>query len=329
MRRHTWVLLWWAAGCAVDARDVETSTGTSRSEPAATNPEESNSAGSGSTGTMSGTAPQPPEGSSGTMATTPITSGNKESTRDAGALPGAEDGGAADAGGAPPTCGASCPNPGMGSGQPDLIVSSLVQSLPNPIPADFEVSYSATISNIGILTAPASTASFQVGGSLVLLPVPALQPGQAETLTRSTTFGSMSSFLITVIADSDDTIREASESNNQAVLTTMTGGAPDLVVSSLTAAPQTPALNATVTYTASIRNDGASTSAPCNLSFQVGGSLGSFTVPALAPNATFVQTRTATFLDTIAILVTAIVDADGIIPESDETNNRVQIQSRI
>ncbi|MFL5581313.1 MAG: CARDB domain-containing protein, partial [Gemmatimonadaceae bacterium] len=222
---------------------------------------------------------------------------------------------------------------------PDLGMQSL--TAPNDAGAGLPIAISDTTRNTGGGNAPSTTTSFYLSadstldGSDLLLGsrvVPALAGGASHagsitvTLPADTATGTYTLF---ARADALDAVTETYENNNTTSRTLRVG--PDLTVSSL-AAPASAGAGATVSVTDSTRNAGGGAAPASTTRFYLsadslpGGDvlLGARAVPALAPGAT--DTGTVSLLipaDTAggSYYLLAVADADGLVPETVETNN--------
>ena len=101
-------------------------------------------------------------------------------------------------------------------------------------------------------------------------------------------------------------------------------GIPDLVISSFTHSPANPTTVDEITFTAVVKNIGTGSAGASTLSFKIGGesSPPTFSVPALAPNATYTVQRQLVLGVAQNYMNTAIADVDNNVTESDETNNQ-------
>ncbi|MCJ7688023.1 MAG: hypothetical protein MUO60_01650 [Clostridiaceae bacterium] len=99
---------------------------------------------------------------------------------------------------------------------------------------------------------------------------------------------------------------------------------PDLVVFSLTHSPASPTTVDLITFTAVVKNIGTGSAGASTLSLQIGGesSPPTFSVPALAPGATYTVQRQLVLGLAQGYTSTAIADVDNDVTESDEANNQ-------
>jgi hypothetical protein len=101
---------------------------------------------------------------------------------------------------------------------------------------------------------------------------------------------------------------------------------PDLIVESLTHDPPSPNTADEITFTAVVKNQGLGSAGASTLEFLVGdetsGNEGTqFSVPALAPGATYTVQRQKTLGVAQNYWNTATADVNNVVLESDETNN--------
>jgi len=100
---------------------------------------------------------------------------------------------------------------------PDLVVDSLTHTPIRPTTAD-EITFTATVKNIGAGSSSPAVLSFQVGGETYppTFLVPELAPGETYTIERKLILGIAQSYLVTAIIDINDDVTESSEENNKA-----------------------------------------------------------------------------------------------------------------
>jgi len=98
---------------------------------------------------------------------------------------------------------------------------------------------------------------------------------------------------------------------------------PDLVIGNLTHSPASPTTDDMVTFTAVVGNEGSGSAAASTMVIKIGTETTgeSFSVPALAPNGTFAVQRQQTLPVAQSYPVTATVDSQNRIAESNEQNN--------
>jgi PGF-pre-PGF domain-containing protein len=129
------------------------------------------------------------------------------------------------------------------------------------------------------------------------------------------------------VIESDETNNEFGKTINVKLLI------PDLTIKSLSWSPETPKTGENITFTATVRNIGSGDSPTSNLKYNINGNNEAhsdiLTVPALAAGKTAQSTFSWTPGNEGNIEVTATVDPDAVIPESDETNNQLKITAAV
>jgi hypothetical protein len=97
---------------------------------------------------------------------------------------------------------------------------------------------------------------------------------------------------------------------------------PDLTVTALTVAPESPVETDPITLTATVRNAGTRASAPTTINTYLGTArAGSASVAALAPGASVAVPVTVGTRPAGSYPLSTRIDEDGIVAEQDETNN--------
>ena len=188
------------------------------------------------------------------------------------------------------------------------------------------MTFTAIVTNEGTGTAAASVLTLAVGGESTpqSFNISSLAPGASQTVTRTETLDVAQAYMNTATADANGDVAESDETNNVTTDTfTVTGASPDLVVTSLTHFPENPTTEDSITFTATVTNEGTGTAAASVLTLAVGGESTpqSFNISSLAPGASQTVTRTETLDVAQAYMNTAAADANGDVAESDETNN--------
>lgn len=225
-----------------------------------------------------------------------------------------------------------------GGGTPDLIVTDIISSPASPLTGN-NVTFSAVVKNQGTGATPAGTiigVSFFVNSTQVSWSdntTTSLAPGASVTVTAT---GGPSGSAVwaattgthTIMAHVDDVnrITETNETNNQytEIMVVTTSPMPDLVVTDLSISPSAPTQGDSVTFTATVKNQGNASGAPGVVAFKVDGTTVSTSanitsVLAAGSSTTVTGTWTASGVGSRAI--TATVDNNGITTESNETNN--------
>jgi subtilase family serine protease len=211
---------------------------------------------------------------------------------------------------------------------PDLIVSALTSDKAQYLPGD-TITITATVQNQGATAA---------GGFYVSLASPdlatqtkyvsSLAAGASTTITFTYTasqYTASKTITVTATADSTGIIAETNENNNTQSATFTVLVLPDLTVSALTCDKPAYEAGETVTVSATVKNDGTTPTAATTVRLTVPG-IGVYSKSVSALNAGASQTVPFTFtaptaLTPQSITVTAYVDPDNLIQESNENNN--------
>lgn len=225
-----------------------------------------------------------------------------------------------------------------GGGTPDLIVTDITTNPASPLTGN-NVTFGAVVKNQGTGATPGGTiigVSFFVNDTQVSWSdnvTTALAPGASVTLTATggpsgSNAWSAATGSHTVMAYVDDVnrITETNETNNKysETLVVTTSPMPDLIITSLSSNPAIPTQGDSVTFTATVQNQGNAAGAPGVVVFKVDGntvstSSNNTTVLPVGGTATVTGTWTATGVGNQTI--TATVDHNGITAESNELNN--------
>ena len=166
-----------------------------------------------------------------------------------------------------------------------------------------------------------------------------INPGESSTLTWSVSdadtvtitpgVGTVTSSGSTSVSPVVTTVYTLTATNSAGSVTatvtiSVSAGLPDLVISSLTHSPASPTTADQITFTAVVKNIGTGSAGASTLLFQIGGesSPPTFSVPALAPNATFTVQRQLILGVAQNYTTTATADVNNNVTESDEANNQ-------
>ncbi|MFJ1598422.1 discoidin domain-containing protein [Streptomyces sp. NPDC088261] len=169
-------------------------------------------------------------------------------------------------------------NTGSGAGQvaefqilgdpapnPDLQVTAVSASPASPVESD-AITVSATVRNAGALAAPASTVDLRLSGTKVgSASVGALAAGASATVTANIGPRDSGTYQLSAVADPANAVVESNETNNTFTSATNLVVRPvdssDLVAASVTTSPSSPSAGQTVTFSATIKNQGTVASA--------------------------------------------------------------------
>ncbi|MFE2756111.1 CARDB domain-containing protein, partial [Actinosynnema sp. NPDC059335] len=216
---------------------------------------------------------------------------------------------------------------GVAAPNPDLTVTSLTWSPAAPTEVD-AVTLTAAVRNAGSAAAPATTVDFSVGGAVVgSASVAALAAGASAAVSFPAGRRPMGSHQVKAVVDPTNAVVERDDANNthtapSPLVVTQAPG-PDLLVADVVTNPPNPAVGATVSFTASVRNRGTSgVGAGSVTRLVVGGATLDTTTPAVAAGATVTVPVTGTWRATAGgATITATADATGAVAETDEANN--------
>lgn len=212
---------------------------------------------------------------------------------------------------------------------PDLTVSALTTNKTTYNPGD-TVTVTATVKNQGHTTAAASILRLAPSGlSAQTKSIGSLGAGKSTTVTFTFTapsYTSNTNMSIVATADSTNAVTELTETNNQRSTSITIQALPDLIVSTLTTNKATYEAGETVTFKASVKNQGYSTAAASTLKITANGyPTMTAAIPALSKGATSaVQTFTftaASNLTATSINIVATADSTNVVAELIETNN--------
>jgi subtilisin family serine protease/uncharacterized membrane protein len=224
----------------------------------------------------------------------------------------------------------------------DLMISSI--TLPAKAGAGLPLTIGETTTNQGAATTPPTVTRFYLSANLTLdsgdtllspgRDVPALAPGASSagstTVTLPANAGS-GVYYILVQADATNAAAEISETNNVSFRSILIGS--DLIVSALTVPPKGgPGLTINVADT--VTNQGAGAAAAATVRYYVSTKLlldasaivlpGGRLLPGLAPGEASSGATALTIPSTLAAgsyFIMAQADGDGVVAESQETNN--------
>jgi subtilase family serine protease len=208
---------------------------------------------------------------------------------------------------------------GFATMTPDFYFEEAGWSMADPLNDD-KVTFKVVVRNRGTGAAAASRMEYSVdGGSPAYEDIDALAAGATfeVSFTASLEAGPHS---LTATLDADDDIDELDEDNNDNKLEFSTI-VPDLVVKSITWDPLEAAPGDRVTVTVKVENRGRDTAIEPRLTLKVDGSrAGHVDIPEIEVGDTASLDFTWAALPGLHEL-TVLADADGLIMESDETNN--------
>ena len=209
---------------------------------------------------------------------------------------------------------------------PDLVVNSLSFTPANPTDED-DVLAQFTLTNNGDQASGAFLYRLLYNGVEVTRPaVASLNPGESVSLSYDLKTNPVGTVPIAIEVDPDNAISESDEANNtlteNLIVIASTEG-PDLVVSSLIHAPETPTTTDLVTFTATVTNQGDEIAVESVLQLMVGGESTPVTyfIPELSPAASFSVVRQVSDMVAQNYQNTATADINNSVVETDESNN--------
>lgn len=218
---------------------------------------------------------------------------------------------------------------------PDLMIQSIVSDPANPQEGQ-TLNFTVEVKNQGAATSGAALATYYINGV----------PGQSISI-QSLSEGASTNFIfslppdqvkagqmkVKVVVDSGNNVLESNE-----ITVYVKGLPPDLTVESISLSPESPKVGDNVTFAATIRNIGLGASPASKLKYYINGTSESnsgmllssmSSVPALPVG----QAAQITFFwapkSEGNIEITALVDPDAVIPESNEANNQLTITATV
>ncbi len=209
---------------------------------------------------------------------------------------------------------------------PDLVVTSTSWTPASPNETS-PIALSATVQNIGNAAAGATTANFNIGGTVVGSPaVGALAAGASTNVSFTAPPRGEGTYSVSTTVDPTNTIVEQNNDNNtftaptQLVVAQAPG--PDLQVLSITSNPPNPAVGAPVTFTVAVNNRGTSAAAASTTRLTVGGTTLNGSTASIAAGATANVAISGSWTATSGgATLNATADAANVVAETNETNN--------
>jgi len=217
---------------------------------------------------------------------------------------------------------------------PDLTITSLTPGL-STYQTGTTMSITATVKNQGEAASGACYISLSGSGITTLAKsLPALAVGASTTVTFTPTAPSTAQTLtLTAFADAYSAVTESNESNNtrSTTVSVVAPTYPDLTITALTPGSSTYETGETMRFTATVKNQGKASAGASSISLS-GGGISTYvqTVPALAAGASTTISFTPTAPSTEQPLsVTAFVDCNDVVEESNESNNKASASVEI
>ena len=202
---------------------------------------------------------------------------------------------------------------------PDLIIETITGVPASPSIGD-NITFTVTIKNQGSGRAGYSRVDFYIdGSSRGYQDVQEIDAGATATETF-TWIAEAGSHTIKAVADSNNTVTESDETNNEKTVTFSTI-APDLIIETINWSPAGPSIGDNITFTVTIKNQGISKAGSFRVHLYIdGSSRGYQAVQEIDADAT----ATETFIwiaEADSHTIKAVADSDNKVTEIDETNN--------
>ena len=215
-----------------------------------------------------------------------------------------------------------------GQNYPDLVVEDLTWEPSDPETGK-TLNFTLKVKNQGLAVSPESIAKYYINGTPVgEISIPLLLAGSETNAEFSLTPDKEGVMEVKVCLDFGEQVPENDETNNEFTKEVSVKIAlveqPDLVIDSLTWAPEKPEPNESVTFTVTVKNTGTAGSEENVLEYEINGTNeGNLTVPALSTEETFGGTFTWVAEEEGKIEVRAVVDTGNEVLENSETNNEI------
>ncbi len=217
---------------------------------------------------------------------------------------------------------------------PDLVVDSLTLSPEIPTTND-EITFVAVVRNIGRRQSDTSVLEYRVGGETVgkMFDIPPLRPDETFTLQRKQTLERVANYRNNITIDIHNENEELDETNNKRIVNysivspshyVNPVGLPDLIVESVSHAPESPTIMEQIIFTATVRNVGNMQADPSVVEFIIADeSRGQmFDIPILSPGQSFIVQRQEVIGIGNNYTNKVIADVNNNVRESNEENNQ-------
>ncbi len=202
---------------------------------------------------------------------------------------------------------------------PDLVIKRVTWEPVNPSKNDV-VTFTANVTNQGTGRADSCQLAFYIDGQVQsALLVPSLVAGASSNITYDwTALSEMHE--VKAVVDSAGTVTESDENNNEytsGFLTLL----PDLIVTDITWLPEDAGVGDSVTFTATVKNQGTGRSEPARLSCYISGSFSGYVdIGEIDAGKETVARFTWTAVGGTYIVKT-VADGEKRVIESEEDNN--------
>jgi len=215
------------------------------------------------------------------------------------------------------------------SPMPDLVITDLTCNPASPTVGDV-ITFTATIKNQGTAAGIPGVVSFSIDGAQVFATsnntVP-LAIGATTTATGTWIADNSGDHLLSAIVDSTSITSESNETNNSRNMTININSKPgvDLIITGVSYIPSYVIAGNTVIFSAKIKNQGTITGTAGTVSFKIDGvevaMSANNTTPITAGGTLDINANVSWVAVSGSHVLSATVDKNNIIAETDETNN--------
>lgn len=194
------------------------------------------------------------------------------------------------------------------------------------------ITISAIIKNNGPAIAPVGEGQIKIVGEQnpISYEIPKLTVGATHTIKRKVLLKEVREYEIIVNADPNLKIDEVDEQNNEAKMKFFVSDVrqPNLIIESFYIKPSTPSTEDSIALVTVIKNDGSKKTNPCKAAIYVDteDKYGLIDVPALVSGATHTIKKMVKINVAGIHVASAIIDTANEILESNEDDNRSQIE---
>jgi subtilase family serine protease len=212
------------------------------------------------------------------------------------------------------------------SGKPDLIISDISWSPPNPV-GDDTITFTVTIKNQGNASAGSFKVTYYIDGT---------SKGEWSIYSLSAGLNTTKTFTWTAVegihtvkafVDSSYSIDEKNEANNELTKSFQVAPKPkpDLIVSDISWTPEKPLEGDIVNFTVTIKNNGTLNAGSFKATYNIDGvKLGEWSITSLSIGQTTIKAFAWTAVKGDHV-VEVFADSGSNVDESDENNNRRQV----
>jgi subtilase family serine protease len=213
----------------------------------------------------------------------------------------------------------------LAANPPDLTIQNVTWTPQSPLRGEL-VTFTVTVKNQGTGRAEACQFGYYIDSVFVTaVPISAIEAGATRTVTFTWTATALpDTHNLKVVIDYQAGIAESDETNNE-YSCSISPVTPDLIIKNITWTPQTAGIGDLITFTVTIKNQGAGKAAASRVAYYISGEYqGQIAIPQLEAGGetTTSFTWTAEY-SSITVMVTA--DSANIVTESNESNNLLTI----